>query len=74
MKMWKRIFIFTFISFWVYHSQALAQNTVENIRYLVEQTAIDEQTENIILRIVQGKDPVHFYFSPNKKSRLKLQF
>ena len=65
MKMWKRIFIFTFISFWVYHSQALAQNTVENIRYLVEQTAIDEQTENTILRIVQGKDPVHFYFSPN---------
>lgn len=67
MKMWKRIFIFTLISFFVYQSQARAQNSVENIRYLVEQTAVNEQAENKILRIVQGKDPVHFYFSADEQ-------
>lgn len=67
MKMWKKIFIFMLFSFFVYQSQALAQNSVENIRYLVEQTVVNEQTENTILRIVQGKDPVHFYFSADEQ-------
>ena len=46
---------------------AFAKNTVENIRYLLEQTAYNEQTENEIIRIVQGKDPVYLYFSADEQ-------
>lgn len=67
MKAGKQIFLLPFLLFLLCASQAFAQNAVENIRYLVEQTAVNEQTENKILRIVQGKDPVHFYFSADEQ-------
>lgn len=66
MKAGKQFFLLLF-SFLLCASQAFAQNSVENIRYLAEQTAVDEITENKIIRIVRGKDSVNFYFSADEQ-------
>lgn len=67
MKAGKQLYFLILFLFMLCSSQAFAQNPVEKIRYLIEQTAVNEQTENKILRIVQGKDPVHFYFSADEQ-------
>ena len=67
MKAWKKIVFLTFLMICMSSTFAFAKNTVENIRYLLEQTAYNEQTENEIIRIVQGKDPVYLYFSADEQ-------
>lgn len=67
MKTGKQIFFLSFLFVLLCSSQAFAQNAVENIRFLAEQTAVNELTENKILRIVQGKAPVNFYFSADEQ-------
>ncbi len=67
MKALKKIVFLSFLMICMSSSFAFAKNTVENIRYLLEQTAYNEQTEQEILRIVQGKDPVYLYFSADEQ-------
>lgn len=67
MKAWNKIVLLTFLMICMSSTFAFAKNAVENIRYLLEQTACTEQTENEIIRIVQGRDSVYLNFSADEQ-------
>lgn len=65
MKIWNKIFYLAV--FFIFCSSAHAKNSVEYIRYLAEQTSVNEIAENKVIRIVQGMDPVYLNFSADEK-------
>ena len=65
MKIWNKIFYLAV--FFIFCSSAHAKNSVEYIRYLAEQTSVNEIAENKVTRIVQGMDPVYLNFSADEK-------
>ena len=60
MKIWNKIFYLAV--FFIFCSSAHAKNSVEYIRYLAEQTSVNEIAENKVIRICAGNGPCLFEF------------